>query len=384
MAPASLPGPGSSATVPIEIVGLSLVSVAPITVTYGGGGTPEHWSVQACLSSSAAQPPGSMTIRADGCPGEGGTFTASLPVCPRLVFRRLPPAPPAQQQLDPCAMGFGPIVLQTMNGHWLPFADPALGLITVAPGLTVNHDCNPGTPDRGPLPGTSNFFPGERIARCPGVCVGPPPRPVIRITEENAQLARHGVLPAQTPTPDADGDDIADSADNCPTVANTLQEDVDGDTVGNVCDNCPLVCNPGQENADGDVAGDACDCAPLDAGVWGPPSVLDARATRSSAAGDVRLSWTSLDASAGPSTSYDVGRGAISTLRSSGYPGGAVCAANDVPDTPYDEPAATCPALVGDGCWYLARGQSTCGTGSYANVTQIPPHPLDGGASPCP
>lgn len=57
---ANLPAPGSSGTVPIQIVGLSLVGTAPITVTYGGG-SPEQWTVQACLSSSVPQP------SRDGC-----------------------------------------------------------------------------------------------------------------------------------------------------------------------------------------------------------------------------------------------------------------------------------------------------------------------------
>ncbi len=381
-AAASLPGPGSSATVPIEIVALSLMSTTPITVTYGGG-NPEQWTVQACLSSSVTQPQGGMTIQAGACPGEGGTFIASLPVCPRLVFRRIG-GPPAQQQFDPCAAGMGPVVLQTMNGHWLDAAFPPLGLIQLPPGVAVNHDCNPATPDKGPLPGTSNFFPGERVERCLGVCVGPTPPPKIRITEENAMLARHGVLPARIPPPDTDLDDIEDDADNCPSIANPLQQDVDDDTVGDVCDNCPRDCNPGQENADGDLAGNACDCAPADPGVWGAPSGIDARATRATPAGDVQLSWVSLDSLVGPSTGYDVVRGVLSVLRSGGFPGAAVCAANDLANTPYSEPAIDCDPPAGDGCFYLTRGQNTCATGSYADSSQSPPHPLDAGASPCP
>ena len=381
MGPASLPAPGSSATIPIQIVALSLVSTAPITVTYGGGTSPEQWSVQACLSSSIPQPQGGMTIRAGACPGEGGTFTASLPVCPKLVFRRSD-GPPAQRQLDPCAMGMPPITLDTANGHWL--STPFPGQITVPSGLFVNHDCDSFTPDRGPLPGTSNFVPGVRIERCLGACVGPPPPPKIRITEENSLLAKHGVLPARTPPPDSDLDDIEDDADNCPTIANSLQEDVDNDTVGDVCDNCPRLCNPGQANADGDPAGDACDCAPLDSSIMATPSVIDAKASRTSPSGDVRVSWTSLDPTSGTSTSYDVVRGVLSELRSGGYPGGGLCAWNDLPDTPYNELAGDCAAPSGDGCWYLTRGQNTCATGTYGDSSQTPPHPLDGGAGPCP
>jgi len=39
--------------------------------------------------------------------------------------------------------------------------------------------------------------------------------------------------------PDADGDSIADSRDNCPGVPNFDQHDADGDGVGDACDNCP-------------------------------------------------------------------------------------------------------------------------------------------------
>lgn len=64
--------------------------------------------------------------------------------------------------------------------------------------------------------------------------------------------------------PDSDDDGAADVADNCPAVANPLQENGDGDLVGDVCDNCAIVANSGQENADGDLVGDACDTFPQD------------------------------------------------------------------------------------------------------------------------
>jgi len=86
------------------------------------------------------------------------------------------------------------------------------------------------------------------------------------------------------PEKDSDGDGIADEKDNCPAVANTLQEDSDieysektvklpsgalvpkirprPDGKGDACDNCPSDYNPHQENADGDEDGDVCDNCP--------------------------------------------------------------------------------------------------------------------------
>ncbi|MBS1938265.1 MAG: thrombospondin type 3 repeat-containing protein [Bacteroidetes bacterium] len=61
-----------------------------------------------------------------------------------------------------------------------------------------------------------------------------------------------------TPNPDSDGDGVPDCLDNCPLVANPLQEDFDHDGVGDACDNCPWVYNPDQADSNGDGIGDAC------------------------------------------------------------------------------------------------------------------------------
>lgn len=250
---ADLTGPGSSDTVPIEIVALSLVSVQPITVMHSGPPFSDLWDVSVCLSQTPA-PIGSMTIEKGTC--EGGTFTSTLFVQPRLTFTNRD-NPSIQRVLDTGIMGLPPIELTTTGGHWLDH-DPGLGLVVQPGPIEVLPACGPPLPVF-PAP-TTPFFPGVRIARCDGNCATPG-HPAKRLTREESMLAAHGVLPTQQPPPDLDGDGFGDDADNCPQIPNPLQQDTDDDTVGDLCDNCPSVCNVGQLDTDADNRGDACELA---------------------------------------------------------------------------------------------------------------------------
>ena len=81
---AILPAIPSSDTIPIVLEELSLVSIAPITVTFNGGMTPEDWDVEVGLSSFQPQPTGQMTI--NHTTDEGGTYDADLCVVPKFTF----------------------------------------------------------------------------------------------------------------------------------------------------------------------------------------------------------------------------------------------------------------------------------------------------------
>jgi hypothetical protein len=277
--------PGGTATVETEIVALSLVSVSPILVTYSQ--SYEIWDVKACLSATMPQARGSMTITAGGCPGQGGTFSSTLFVMPRLVFTRQ--SDQATRILE-LPLGFPPIEFHTDNGSWAETPDPTLPVIQVPPGLTVDGNCD-GSLDA-PLPGTStNFFAGVGGGECPPTSLlgtAPCPQTFRDVDHIAVRIAAgHQNVPANTgPTDDfdrdalpnnvdncfgvanpsqadSDKDGIGDACDHCPTLPNcgnnTITADVDHDGVIDFCDNCPTVRNPRQEDCDQDGTGDACD-----------------------------------------------------------------------------------------------------------------------------
>ncbi len=116
---------GTPVTVDIEVVALSLVDVAPITVTYNGGQSPEAWNVAVDLSEVAA-PVGTLTATKTHC--NGGTYTSVLNVLPRFTFTQLSD-PGEVRMLDTGLEGIDPVTLDQQDpAPWVSDIDPNLGL----------------------------------------------------------------------------------------------------------------------------------------------------------------------------------------------------------------------------------------------------------------
>ena len=238
--------PGDSATVPIEIVALSLQSVAPITVTYNGGQNREPWVMQTCLP--APQPPGSMTILRNP-QGDGGTFDAEFSVFFDVSASPVDaPGLPGLGGGPTGEAGPGPVfpvppARYRIQGAWSGVNPRSCALQEVPPGGFFDGDCDPITPPL-VLPGTTpGFFPGVAVDPCE--TNGALPLVRVRAVELESSLGAGRLLPALAALHhDSDGDGIPDCADNCPLVSNRRQEDRDGDGVGDGCDNGPKIYNP--------------------------------------------------------------------------------------------------------------------------------------------
>lgn len=121
------------------------------------------------------------------------------------------------------------------------------------------------------------------ISECDGSICGPDPVCGRSCgTCDNGCSCEGGACTADCIDPDTDGDGIIDIMDNCPYIANPLQENMDFDAYGDVCDcdidadgvennnvgcpfvetpdNCVFVPNVNQRDTDSDGTGDACDC----------------------------------------------------------------------------------------------------------------------------
>lgn len=142
-----LPSAGES-TVAIEVVALSLESVAPIEVQVDGG-DPQQWNVFVDLSDTLP-PAGTLTATKSHC--NGGTYTSLLNVQPRFTFTRVDD-PGEVRVLDTGSYGISPVTLdQTEPAPWVAVIQDSLGASADVcsdfhagiehPDPLANCDCN--------------------------------------------------------------------------------------------------------------------------------------------------------------------------------------------------------------------------------------------------
>ncbi len=138
--------PGSFGQVPIEIIALSLVSIDPITVTFGGR-NPTFWDVIIDLSP-LLPPPGNL--QAQKTHPNGGTFSAQFFVQPRFTFTSV--QDPAQVRVVDTGNFAPPLEFQIPGGNWVHDVNPDLGV--VLPG-----------PDSQWVPGIEETIPGDILSQ---------------------------------------------------------------------------------------------------------------------------------------------------------------------------------------------------------------------------
>ena len=174
---------------------------------------------------------------------------------------------------------------------------------------------------------------------------------------------------------DADADGIRDERDNCPTVANALQLDTDSDGIGDACEcvnvNCddanvctddgcsPLTGCVHANNAsscdDGNLctSGDSCS-----AGVCtGTPGVTPGELQNTRFTNKTTYVWDTIP----NAPRYDVVRGALSALPVGPGGGDETCFDDLLTAVLVD----STQAAPGTGFWYVARGESACGNGTF-------------------
>lgn len=160
---ATLPGPGSQdPNVPIELVQLSLQSIAPIQVQVGSA--TQLWDIAAAVSAAR---PSEGRMRIVQSEANGGMFDSQLEVYPRFTFTRL--SDNATRTIDLGAADLPPQSRQK--------------LVLRADAVPWRIGC---IPPALPVPGLNDGF-------CPALTPGGDMQPAV----EAAPLARHGVRPAQ-------------------------------------------------------------------------------------------------------------------------------------------------------------------------------------------
>lgn len=198
------------------------------------------------------------------------------------------------------------------------------------------------------------------------VVTAPPGSTKTRHVVQNTMAAQDFALPpaAKAPTDvdfDPDGWILKTSSE-------VALPDADGDGVPDSADNCGLLGNPEQHDADGDRVGDDCDCAPLDAALQlPPPEVTGLMVTGGSPA---MLSWTGV-AGGGPGLTYDLLRADLSGVQTLPGLDGLTCFASGLSSTGSSDGD---PSAPGDGFIYFVRAVDGC-AGPLGTAPGAPPRP---------
>ena len=136
------------------------------------------------------------------------------------------------------------------------------------------------------------------------------------------------------------------------------------------------------EDFDRDGVGVLADCNDNEAAVWASPPEVNGLAVTKASSG-TQIAWSAQASSAGPGTAYDLVSGWLSELRASRSYSGAYCLKNGQQAPPYTDTHPGPP--VGDGYYYLLRGDNLCGKGTYGNASFTPdPRDLLDASGPCP
>jgi subtilisin family serine protease len=112
-------------------------------------------------------------------------------------------------------------------------------------------------------------------------------------------------------------------------------------------------------DADADGIANDCDCAPADGGAYDAPTEV---AGLGFGADKTTLAWTSLAGAAGGGTTYDVVRGGLDELRTSGSIAGGACLGAPTALPAHADPSSPDPDA---GFYYVVQARNACGSGGW-------------------
>lgn len=188
---------GSSFTVRLELLALSVRSEAPVVIV-DANGTATLWNLEVCDTDLRNnQPNGTMTLFLTS--PDGGTFTSSIPVLPKFIFTKADGS--GQQVIVDCGAGLcNPVTLSSVGSKWAVEGGPG-GFVSPSPkvpaGVGIRGCCTDLASNVVTTRGSSNFaagydgsapgFPATQIVEMHPFTVhpvNPPPPPPCHEDEE--------------------------------------------------------------------------------------------------------------------------------------------------------------------------------------------------------